>query len=69
MTTWVSRRQKGRTILDFNEAKDDGWQWHQLEHMKIIFTLLQTNNHTSTSPLSFYRPDTLTAAQSTVSKH
>jgi len=23
-TTWVSRHQKGRTILDFNEARDDG---------------------------------------------
>jgi len=23
-TTWVSRHQKGRTILDFNEASDDG---------------------------------------------
>ena len=23
-TTWVSRYQKGRTILDFNEARDDG---------------------------------------------
>jgi len=32
-----------------------GWQWHQLDHMQIIFTLLQTNNHASTSPLSFYR--------------
>jgi len=24
----VSQHQKGRIILDFNEAKDDGWQWH-----------------------------------------
>ena len=24
MTTWVSRHQKGRSILDFNEARDDG---------------------------------------------
>jgi len=23
-TTWVSRHQKGRTILDFTEARDDG---------------------------------------------
>jgi len=23
-TTWVSRHQKGKTILDFNEARDDG---------------------------------------------
>jgi len=24
------------------------WQWHQLEHMQIICTLLQTDNHHST---------------------
>ena len=26
-----------------------GWQWHQLDHMQIICTLLQTDNHASTS--------------------
>jgi len=30
-----------------------GWQWHQLDHMQIICTSLQTDNHTSTSPLRF----------------
>jgi len=30
-----------------------GWQWHQLDHMQIICTSLQTDKHTSTSPLSF----------------
>jgi len=25
------------------------WQWHQLDHMQIICTSLQTDNHTSTS--------------------
>jgi len=29
-----------------------GWQWHQLDHMQIIITLLQTNDHTSTSSLN-----------------
>ena len=29
------------------------WQWHQLDHMQIICTLLQTDNHNSTSPLRF----------------
>jgi len=43
-------------------------QWHQLGHMQIC-TTLQTNNHASTPPLSFYRPDALLAAQPTVSKH
>jgi len=30
-----------------------GWQWHQLDHMQIICTSLQTDNHASTSPLHF----------------
>jgi len=30
-----------------------GWQWHQLDHMQIICTVLQTDNHASTSPPSF----------------
>ena len=52
-TTQVSRYQNGKTKLDFNEARDSEWQWHQLGHMQIC-TSLQTNNHTSTSPLSFF---------------
>jgi len=28
-----------------------GWQLHQLDHMQIICTSIQTDNHTSTSPL------------------
>jgi len=51
-TTQVSRYQKGKTILDFNEAIDSEWQWHQLGHMQVC-TSLQTDNHTSTPPLSF----------------
>ena len=39
--------------LDFNEARDIEWQWHQLGHMQIC-TLLQTNNHASNPPLSFF---------------
>ena len=34
-----------------------GWQWHQLDHMQTICTLLQTDNHTNTSSLDFYMPD------------
>jgi len=30
-----------------------GWQWHQLDHTQIICTLLQTDNHASTSSLIF----------------
>jgi len=46
-----------------------GWQWHQLDHMQIIYTSLRTNNHASTSPLSFHRPDAFPCNQLTVSKH
>jgi len=45
-----------------------GWQWHQLNHVQIIRTLLQIDNHAGTSPLSFYQPDALPAAQPTASK-
>jgi len=31
-----------------------GWQWHQLDHMQIVFTSLQTYNHASTSSLKFF---------------
>ena len=34
-TTQVSQYQKGKTSLDFIEATDSIWQWHQLEHMQI----------------------------------
>jgi len=36
--------------------------------MQRICTLLQTDNHTNTSPLNFYRPDALPDTQPTVSK-
>jgi len=51
-TTRVSRYQKGKTNLDFTEARDSEWQWHQLGHMQVC-TLLQTDNHASTPPLRF----------------
>ena len=52
-TTWVSRHQKGKTNLDFTEARDSERQWHQLGHMQIC-TSLQRDNHASTPPLSFF---------------
>jgi len=60
--------QKGKTNLDFTAARDSEWQWHQLGHIQVC-TSLQTDNHTSTSPLSLYRLDALPAAQPTASKH
>jgi len=42
------------------------WQWHQLELGRMqVCTSLQTDNHASTPPLSFNRPDALLAAQPT----
>ena len=43
---------EGKTNLDFTEARDSEWQWHQLGYMKVC-TLLQTDSHTSTPALSF----------------
>jgi len=48
----VSWCQEDKTSLDFTEARDSEWQWHQLGHMQVC-TLLQTDNHASTLPLSF----------------
>jgi len=44
-------------------------QQHQLDHMQTICTSLQKDNHTNTASPNFYRPDALTDAQPTVSKH
>ena len=58
----MSRHQKGKTNLDFTEARDSEWQWNPLGHMQVC-TLLQRDNHASNPPLSFlqtgcpsYRP-------------
>jgi len=52
----VSRYQKGKTTLDFTEARDSEWQWHQLAHVQVC-TSLQTDNHASTPPLSFLQAE------------
>jgi len=49
-TTRVRRYQKGKTNLDFTEARDSEWQWRQLYHMQVC-TSLQTDKHASTPPL------------------
>jgi len=46
-TTRVSRYQKGKTNLDFTEARDNESQWHQLGRIQVC-TSLQTDNHAST---------------------
>jgi len=52
-TTRASWYQKGKTNLDFTEARDSEWQWHQLGSMQVC-TSLQTDNHASTPPLKFF---------------
>jgi len=49
----VSWYQKGKTNLDFTEARDSEWQWHQLDHMQVCISF-HTDNHASTSPLKFF---------------
>jgi len=48
----VGQYQKGKANLGFTEARDSEWQWHQLGYMQVC-TSLQTDNHASTSTLSF----------------
>jgi len=54
--------------MDFTEARDSEWQWHQLGHMQVC-TSLQTDSHASTHHSVFHRPDALPVAQPTASKH
>jgi len=49
----VSRYQKGKTSLDFTEARDSEWQWHRLDRMQVC-TSLQTDNHASTPTNQFF---------------
>jgi len=44
--------QKGKINLDFTEARDTEWQWHQLGHMQVC-TSLQTDNYASSQSLCF----------------
>jgi len=46
-----------------------GWQWHELDHMKITCTLLQTELRQHFITQFFYRLDALPDAQPTSSKH
>jgi len=51
-TTRVGQYQKGKTNLDFTEARDSERQWHQQGNMQVC-TSLQIDNHARTSPFSF----------------
>ena len=60
LTRWASTRN-----VDFTEARDNEWWWHQLGHMQVC-TLLLTDNRAGTPPLFYNR---MPAAQPTASKH
>jgi len=49
----VSQYQKEKTNLDFTEARDSEWQWHQMGHMQVCISL-QTDNHASTPPFKIF---------------
>jgi len=49
-TTRVSRYQKGKTNLDFTEARDS--EWHHLDRMQV-YTSLQTDSHPIPTTQSF----------------
>jgi len=43
LTIWIVMKQEKM-----------GWQWHQLHHMQMTCTSLQTDSHASTSSLNFF---------------
>ena len=55
-TTRVSWYQKGKTNLDFTDARDSEWQWHQLGRMQVC-TSLRKENDASTPPLRLFQAE------------
>ena len=66
-TTQVRWYQKGKTNLGFTEARDSEWQLHQLGRMQVCSSL-QTDNHTSTPPLSFLQAGCLSCRPTNIIK-
>ena len=71
LTVWDypgDQYQKGKTNLDFTEARDSEWQWHQLG---ICKSAPRSRQITTPAPHHsvFYRPDAFPVAQPTASKH
>ena len=65
-TTWDY--QKGKTNLDFTEARDNDRRWQQLGNMQVAPRSSQITVPALHHSV-FYRPDALPAAQPTASKH
>ena len=53
-TPWVGRYQKDKPFWILLKQMM-GRHWHQPDHMQVICTLFQTDNHASTSSLKFLR--------------
>ena len=51
-TIWVSWYQKAEPFWILMKQEMVGWHWHQLDHMQIICTSLQTDNHTVHTSMS-----------------
>ena len=81
-TTRVSQYQKGKTNLNFTEARNSVWQCHHQRHMQVCITFQSPDRKSLVNipipdrkpckhPITqfFYRPDALPAAQPTASKH
>jgi len=67
-TSPMSPYQKVKTNLNFTEARDSGWQCHQLGHMQACTRPRQTPVPALHHSI-FYRSDALSATQPTASKH
>jgi len=64
---WLSQHQNGKHFWSLINEEMIGWHWYQLDHMQIVFTSLLADHIIII--FKFYRLDTLTDAQTTVSKH
>jgi len=53
-TTQVSQYQKGKTNLDYTEARDSGWQWHQLGHNASLHLAPGRQPHQHPTTLMFF---------------
>jgi len=54
----VSRYQKGKTNVDFTEARDSELQWHQLGHMQVCTSLQPAPHHSFfTGQMPFLPPN------------
>jgi len=56
-TTWVSQHQKGKPFWILMKQEQQEMMRHQLDHMHITSTSLQTDNNARTSTLNFLQAE------------